>query len=146
MKLKHQALLEVLLQTDSMTWLRSVNLVPRRDCKHLLFKQVALDSLSYLYTVSMVCLDSSTVLLHKLLKMVYSNYQFTVFPFLSSNSPTSGRCLFCLYLYCQKHKQACKLQRVFSNSAHLKVEECAQLAVHVATALCRVRDRFVSCG
>lgn len=52
MKLKHQTLLEVLLQTDLMTWLRSVNLAPKRDCKHLLFKQVALDSLSYLYFYS----------------------------------------------------------------------------------------------
>lgn len=49
MKLKYQALLEVLLQTDLMTWHRSVKLLPRRDCNHLLFKHVALDSLGYLY-------------------------------------------------------------------------------------------------
>lgn len=45
-------LLEALLQTGSMTWDGCVKLAPWWNCDHLLFKQVALDSLGCFYLCS----------------------------------------------------------------------------------------------
>lgn len=81
------------------------------------------------------------LLASKFLKMVtiIVSLFLTSFPF---HPPTFSwvAIAFLIYLFCEKLKQSCKLQRKFSNQAHLQMEQHAQLTVYVVIASCKVRE------